>query len=252
MAIEILNCISTIDELDIVELNRNGVGVEIQDFVEPNLSYEDKESLIKEYKERLIDLKGSISIHGPFLDLKPASPDPDIKRVSREKYLEALDIANQLEADYIIFHSQINPYLNEPNLKDLNNLQAKEFWDEVLLITDFKGIILIENIFEETPTILKELIECIDSNRIKINLDLGHLNLSKAFLKVWINELSSYLAYIHMHGNNGIYDEHKDPSDSLVEEVFIHLNKMDLKPTIALEYKINNLDKEMQRYNLFL
>ncbi|MDY0236245.1 MAG: sugar phosphate isomerase/epimerase [Gudongella sp.] len=249
--IHVLNCISTIEELDIDVLNRNNIGVEIQDFVEPNLSQKEKNNLISEYKERLADLKGSIAIHGPFLDLKPSSPDPDIRRVSIEKYLESLEIARQLNADYIIFHSQINPHLNSPSLKELNNFQAKDFWEEALTLTEFKGVILLENIFEETPLMLKELIECIDNDRIRINLDIGHLNLSKASLKDWIVGLKDYIAYIHIHGNNGIYDQHNSPSESLIEEVFLNLMNLKLNPKIALEYKIDNLYKEINRYNHF-
>jgi len=79
----IVNCISTIKELDVEELNRSGCGVELQDFVEPNLSKEDVEMLIDGYKNRLAQVKGIKSLHGPFLDLKPASPDKEIRRVSQ-------------------------------------------------------------------------------------------------------------------------------------------------------------------------
>lgn len=248
MELKILKSVSTIDELDVRELNRNKIGLEIQDFVEPNLSPENKESLIRQYKEKLKGLEGCISIHGPFLDLKPSSPDPDIRRISRHKYLEALKVANDLDAEYIIFHSQINPYLNQPFLRQLNNEQAKEFWHEAISLTSFKGIILLENIFEETPQMLKELIECIDNKRIRVNLDLGHLNLSKASLKDWLHELYEYIDYIHVHGNNGIYDQHNRPSDDLLKELFCSLKEIGKFPLLAMEYKIGDLDEEIKRY----
>lgn len=252
MKAKILKCISTIDELNVEELNKNRLGVEIQDFVEPNLSKDEKESLIEEYRRRLIDLNGEISIHGPFLDLKPSSPDEDIKKVSREKYIEALQIANRLGASFIVFHSQINPYLKEPFLRELNNLQAKEFWEEALLLTEFKGIILLENIFEETPLMLKELVECINNNRIRINLDLGHLNLSKTPLNEWFEELKDYIDYIHIHGNNGVYDEHNTPSDDLIVDLHGAIRRLKKYPTLALEYKTEDISQEIERYNSLL
>jgi sugar phosphate isomerase/epimerase len=107
----IVNCISTIKELDVEELNRSGCGVELQDFVEPNLSKEDVEMLIDGYKNRLAQVKGIKSLHGPFLDLKPASPDKEIRRVSQIKYRRTLEIAHELDVQFVVFHSQINPYL---------------------------------------------------------------------------------------------------------------------------------------------
>lgn len=150
---KIVKCIRQIAELNVDLFNGLGLGVEIQDFTEPNLSEEDKKDIIDNYIEVFKGFKGIKSMHGPFLDLKPSSPDLLIREISYKRYLDTINIARELDMDYLIYHSQINPYLNEPGLSKLNNLQAKEFWDKILDETDFKGIILIENVFEEGPEI---------------------------------------------------------------------------------------------------
>ncbi|MFA5577116.1 MAG: sugar phosphate isomerase/epimerase [Tissierellaceae bacterium] len=246
---KMLYAISSIQELDVNKLNKLELGLEIQDFVGPNMTEERRQSLTIEYMEKLKHLRGIKAIHGPFLDLKPASPDKMIREISHKKYLDTLKIARQLDVNYLIFHSQINPYLNEPNLKKLNNNQAKEFWQAIMEeVPDFKGTIVIENIFEEEPDMLVELIETIAMPNIRINLDIGHANLGKVPLETWFKSLREYISYIHIHSNNGKYDQHRSPSDERIGELYSLLDKYNINPSLSLEYKIENLEDETKRY----
>lgn len=243
----ILKCISTIDEFNLDEYMDLNIGIEIQDFTEPNLSEGEIKELVNNYKELLKDIPNIKSLHGPFLDLKPASPDEDIRRISYNKYLRTINIAKELEMDYIIFHSQINPYLNEPFISDLNNRQSKEFWK---MITEeaklFKGTILIENIFEESPQMLKDYMNTLNMEKIKVNLDIGHARLSKAPLEEWISELKDHISYIHLHWNNGKHDQHMEPTDEDIEYIKSLLKQYKINPVIALEYKVSDLKNTVE------
>lgn len=246
---KILKTVSTMDDLNIKELKTMNLGVEIQDFTEPNLSVDERSEIIKFYKKKLKDFNGIKSLHGPFLDLKPASPDKEIRNVSYNRYLDTLKAGVELDIDYIIFHSQITPYLNEPRMKKLNNNQHKETLIKLLEeVPNYKGTILIENIFEEEPTMLKELIQTIDLPNIKINLDIGHAKLGKVSLEEWIRELKDYIVYIHIHSNNGLYDLHRVPSKEEINDLYYLLDKYNLDPILSLEYKIENLEEEMKKY----
>lgn len=239
---KILNCVRTVDDFKIDEFISNEIGVEIQDFTESNLSKDEIFRIIERYKVLFKDFNNIKSLHGPFLDLKPASPDQDIRKVSYFKYLRTISIATLLEMDYIIFHSQINPYLTEPFISDLNNRQSRAFWLQIMEDTkDFKGTILIENIFEESPKMLKEYMETLNMNNIKVNLDIGHARLGTAPLEEWISELKDYIAYIHLHWNNGIFDQHMEPSKQDIEEIKSLLNKYNINPVISLEHKVTDL-----------
>ena len=245
----ILQTISTIEDLNIENLNKFNIGVEIQDFTEPNLSKDEIKKIIIEYKSKFKKFKNIKSLHGPFLDLKPASPDKLIRKISYNRYLETINIARELNMDYLIFHSQINPYLNHPSIQKLNNIQNKEFWEEISKdIKDFKGTILLENIFEETPDMIKDLIETINLPNIKINLDIGHARLGKNSLETWIKELKEHIAYIHVHSNDGIYDIHESPSKEEIDELYELLDKYNINPILSLEYKIDNIKDEIKRY----
>lgn len=242
----ILNCISTIDEFDAQVYEKLGIGVEIQDFTEPNLSAADIQDLVYRYKDLFKSYHQVKALHGPFLDLKPSSPDPLIRAISQERYRKALEIATELDMDYVIFHSQINPQLNEPYLSQLNNQQSRAAWLEILgQASAFQGTIVLENVFESTSEMLKDLIETIDLPNIKVNLDVGHRKLGTDSLEAWLCALKDHIAYIHLHSNNGIYDQHLKPSADEVVMLDALLEKHQLDPVIALEYRVKNVAEEM-------
>lgn len=245
---KLVKCISSFDELDVDLFNRLNIGVEIQDFTEPNLSSEERRKIIDNYKIAFESFEGIKSLHGPFLDLKPSSPDLLIREVSYKRYLDAINIATELDLDYIIFHSQINPYLEEPFISDLNNRQAKDFWAKILGETSFNGAILIENIFEETPKMLKEYIEIIDFPSIKINLDIGHAKVGKASLEEWIQSLNGSISYMHIHSNNGLYDQHLPLSTDEIKTLYYLLDKYNIQPVLSLEFKVNDIEEELKKY----
>ncbi|SHH84762.1 sugar phosphate isomerase/epimerase family protein [Sporanaerobacter acetigenes] len=237
---KILKCISTIDYFDKDFYNAIDIGVEIQDFTEPSLLDSGWKETVEKYKESLQDFSNTLSIHGPFLDLKPISPDRTIKEASINRYITTLNIGEKLNADYIVFHSQINPWINDPILKSLNNNLNRKFWVEILeKVEDFKGTILIENVFEDDPVLLKELIDTIDLPNIKVCLDIGHAKL-RDDIEYWINVLKENIEYIHLHWNRGVYDEHLKPSCANFLYVKELLKKYEISPYIALEYDLCN------------
>lgn len=245
---KIVNCISTQDEFNIDDYKELNIGVEIQDFVEPNLSEDEQEIIIKNYKEYFKEFYNIKGLHGPFLDLKPASPDKDIRRLSQEKYFKTLEIAKELDMDYVIFHSQMNPLLNEPAILELNYSQNADFFNFLIRESSYKGIVLIENIFEQDPNHMLRLMDKIESDRVKINLDIGHAKLSDLSIEEWIKELKDHIAYIHFHSNNGLYDQHIRPKDEEILDLYSLLNKYDINPVIALEYKKKDLRQEIERF----
>ncbi len=245
---KISQCIRTIDEWDIGTCSRLGLGVEIQDFTEPNLDQSELDELVQRYKARFAQFPGTKSMHGPFLDLKPGSPDPWIRAASQRRYRKALQIAAELSVDFIVFHSQINPQLTEPFLADLNNRQSREAWLEILGETgDFRGTIVIENVFEPKPDMLKALVETIALPNVKINLDLGHAKLGMAPLADWIRELKDHIAYIHLHSNDGIHDLHHRAPSAEIASLCQLLDHYGLDPVIAMEYPVEDLAAEYFR-----
>lgn len=246
---KIVNVVKYYKEFNRKEIIDNGVGVEIQDFTDPNLPKDEIEMIINFYKEEFKGLDCILGMHGPFIDLNPSSPDLDIKRISYEKYLDVLRIAGELEMDYIVYHSQINDGHIEPNMKEFVMETNHKLWRDLLRdVPEFKGMIVIENIFEKHPDMLKFLIKAVDLENVKVNLDIGHAKLGNVELEVWIRELKDYIHYMHIHSNNGKYDQHQPPSREEVDNLYGLLDKYDISPVLSLEYAKDNLKDELKKY----
>ncbi|GMG95894.1 sugar phosphate isomerase/epimerase family protein [Tepidimicrobium xylanilyticum] len=245
----IINCISHIKDFNREKYIQLNLGLEIQDFVNPNLLEMGWDERVDEYKKALEGFPNTLSLHGPFLDLKPVSLDPKIKEASYNRYLQALNIGKKLNVDYIIFHSQINPWIKEPKIVEMTNNLNREFWNKILEeVEDFNGMVLIENVFEFDPLMIKELVDIINLPNVKICFDIGHALLeSKVELEDWIKILNDMIEYIHLHWNNGIYDEHNRPTRENILLIKELLNKYNLNPKIALEYGISDVEDEIKR-----
>ncbi|MFW6142303.1 MAG: hypothetical protein ACOC53_07070, partial [Candidatus Saliniplasma sp.] len=93
-------CIGDLDDFEPKILNDLSLGVELQDFVNPKLLDGDLESRVRGYQEKLEDFGHEVSVHGPFLDLSPGSPDDMISEVTRKRYMQAVDVALKLNASH--------------------------------------------------------------------------------------------------------------------------------------------------------
>lgn len=225
------------------------IGVEIQDFASPYLLDNDWEDRLEEYKKLTEDFKGILSLHGSFLDLNPSSPDKKVEEITWNRYMQSLNIAKELKAEHIVFHSQINPWLKDPRLKEARNKITNVFWEKVMDSLDNYDInIIIENVFDNDPEELAVLVDEIKQPNIKVCLDIGHANLSKETeLKEWFDVLGDRIKYIHLHWNNKIYDEHNVPTDSNLKYFYSILKEYNICPIIALEYEVDNITEEVNR-----
>ncbi len=108
--------------------------------------------------------------------------------------------------------------------------------------------ILLENEYDDNYKDLLYLIENINSEQVKVCLDIGHaLAYSKLTLKEWIMGLKSHIEYIHLHWNNRQNDSHSIPSYEelgLLSEILIENN---ITPIITLEYRVDDIVKEVNR-----
>lgn len=249
MGYKIVQCIDNIDNFNADEFINNNIGIEIQDIAYPALLDNNWEDRVDKYLNKLISFNNLITIHGACLDLNPASNDKKIVKVTEERYYLSINIAKKLKAKYIVFHSQINPGLKNPKVKEIKIKRQLNFWNDIYKeIKDTDITIVIENLFEPNPIDLLNLIEAINNDKIKICLDIGHINVnSEILLNKWIAELSKHIKYIHLHWNNGAYDQHNQPENSVLKKLKNELEKNKINPIISLEYKIKDINNEIIR-----
>jgi sugar phosphate isomerase/epimerase len=189
-----------------------GLGVEIMAFAFPDILDGDWRTTLAEYKEILKPLNGTLTLHGPFLDMVSGSPDPRINAVCVQRYSHAIRIAAELGAKQVVFHANF--------IGSLHNTFYREGWHERNVIfwkpmaeyaEQHNVVILLENMWEFDPTILSDLLGQINHPFLRCCLDVGHAHLfsdKQYTFDYWLRTLEPWLTEVHMNNNNGILDEH--------------------------------------------
>ncbi len=167
-----------------------------------------KDFEIIELKDKL-DYNPFITIHAPYMDLSPGAVDSKVRAVTLERFFHVLEIAKILNPEIIVFHSGYEKWKYALNINLWLEMSLKT-WPLILKEAISIGTkIAIENIFEDEPLSLRLLMEEIRSESFGICFDSGHFNLfSRIPLKEWLNQLRPYIIELHLHDNNGTFDDH--------------------------------------------
>ncbi|MFH1091939.1 MAG: sugar phosphate isomerase/epimerase family protein [Pseudomonadota bacterium] len=149
------------------------------------------------------------SAHGPFLDLSPGALDPDILKTTRERYARSLELAALFQPEHIVFHAFY---------ERRRHLTYREKWLEVSLETwrplavraRRLGIrLVLENVYEEGPEEIEPLLSALAPEGVGLCFDIGHaVSFGRSDPLKWLEALWPCLAVLHLHDNNGEFDQH--------------------------------------------
>ncbi|VAV84429.1 hypothetical protein MNBD_DELTA01-1068 [hydrothermal vent metagenome] len=164
---------------------------------------------LREFGRRLAGEGLSVTVHGPFMDLSPGAVDEVVRCASVERYLQAIKAASYLGARSIVLHADYDDRRFDDDV-DMWLSQSLRTWPGVAAIASDAGMVIAaENIFETGPEPLKRLVEAVDLPDFGLCLDVGHLNIfSKVSTREWLIQVGAYIKELHLHDNNGGYDEH--------------------------------------------
>ena len=158
----------------------------------------------------ILDAEGLKStIHAPFMDLNPGSYEPLLQEITRRRFHQVMDAAALLRPRVVVFHPGFDKW-RYGETRDRWLAESIPLWQEMVERGEECGcIIAVENIFEEEPSTLVDLIQGVNSPRLRHCFDVGHWNLfSKVSLEEWFSDLGPYIAETHIHDNHGKLDEH--------------------------------------------
>ncbi len=159
--------------------------------------------------EPLRDAGLSITVHGPFMDLAPGSPDPEIRRVTRDRFERFLKAIRVFRPKTVVCHAGYDKRRYWP-LWDLWLEKSVEFWGRLSeRVRDEGSLLVLENVYEDEPRDLLALFRPLEDRGVGFCLDTGHqAAFSPAGLERWLTCLAPYLVQIHLHDNRGAQDEH--------------------------------------------
>lgn len=190
----------------------HGVGLELQVYgYDTDLLDSNWRELVDQHKALLRDFEGPLAIHGAFLDLSPASPDKRVVALTRERYMLNLDIAAELGAVNVVFHTDFIPIVRNPAYRLSWTESQVDFWISMTEEAAKRGLVIaLENMWEPEPGIIGDVLDRVDSPHLGACLDVGHVYLFSDYLplETWIARIGHRLVHCHMNNHRGFFDEH--------------------------------------------
>ncbi|MDY0163785.1 sugar phosphate isomerase/epimerase family protein [Desulfobotulus sp.] len=159
-----------------------------------------------------------ITLHGPFMDLSPGSPDPAIRRASMERMQQFLDVLVVFEPFSVVCHGGWESRRYDW-IRDAWYQNAVVFWKEVAgFVKKRRSRLYLENVYEDKPEDMLSLLELLHSEGVGFCLDTGH---TAAFgsrdLSRWVAVLGAFVCEIHLHDNKGVSDAHLPPGQGKID-----------------------------------
>lgn len=178
------------------------------------------------------------TLHAPFGDLAPGASDPGVRSASRRKLQKALALIEIFAPVAIVCHLGYEE--NKHAWKQADWLaHSLETWQQLLTVAEPAGVpLMLENTYEQSPAIHREILTRLDSPGARFCLDVGHtLAFAGNSWRDWLPALSPWLGHLHLHDNRGGRDEHLAVGQGIFDftGLFGYLRQAGLRPTITLE-----------------
>ena len=151
----------------------------------------------------------SITIHGPFLDLSPGSPDPGIRSVTRQRFEQLLAVVAVVRPRSVVCHLGYE--------EDRYGYIKESWFDQSLSLWRWLGeelrkigvILMLENVYEGDPAEMLPFFQNLQQHQVRFCLDVGHQAVfGKVSFSRWFDVLGAYIGQLHLHDNRGAKDEH--------------------------------------------
>lgn len=226
--------------------------LEIQDFAAPEVLDSDQLSAhIKDIKSKLDGYTGRMGIHAPFWNLPLAAMDVKIRAVVQERHLQALDAAAELGATHMVIHSPLQ-FLGQPGslsnpsmgrdltLFDIIHDTMKPIVEKAEQIN---CMLVIENIYDQYPRMLTDLVKSFESDCVRQSLDTGHAYINYKLgappPDYFVQEAGSLLQHVHLQDTDGFSDRHWTVGEGQIDwhVLFRALAEHTEQPRLILELR---------------
>jgi len=180
------------------------------------------------------------AMHLPFFDLQPGSIDGGILQATRQRLASACSIAQIYDPQHMIGHAGFTDVYHEFYEEWL--ARCRETWEQFRRDWPEHPPVYLENVYEETCRPLTDLLDRLDDAAFGACFDAGHWHsFSQGArlnnLREWIGGISRHLRHLHLHDNDGSFDQHRGLGQGTIpwEELFAALREFGMRPSITLE-----------------
>lgn len=205
--------ISTIGENAPELAERYHLGLELAEFCTA-VNMEGKASQTREQVRRELEKTDRCIVHGPFNELFPCAIDPKARELAAFRYLQAAQCAKEYGAKKLVLHGGFQPFAY---YECWYVEQSILFWKELLEKMPENLEIVLENVLETTPDSLRSIVSQVNSPRLRLCLDVGHvLAYSQIPPEAWVESWKPWLSHFHLHNNFGKADTHNGLCEGVI------------------------------------
>jgi sugar phosphate isomerase/epimerase len=195
-------------------------------------------SEFKSFADRFHNRNRSITIHGPFMDLSPGSPDPKVRELTVYRLKQLIEAVSVFKPKTVVCHAGYDHgrygFCKEKWLE-----YAISTWQWLGRELHERGTrLMLENVYEKDPTELLQVLEQLDPTHTGYCLDVGHLaSFGKYPLDKWFNVTKQFIGQFHLHDNHGDSDSHLGMGKGSINFGFLfkYIKRMTKKPVVTLE-----------------
>lgn len=187
-------------------------------------------------KKKLEGIPRSL-LHAPYNELFPCAIDKKARALAAERYRQATELATRYGSRKVIIHGGYNPRIYFPvwYVK-----QSVLFWQDFLRGNPGVEIVL-ENVLEDDPRWLLDIVAGVDDPRLRLCLDIGHVNAySSVPLTDWLVLWAPYLSHLHIHNNDGSRDAHNALNEGTIPIKELLLQAQHLCPDATYTLELMN------------
>jgi len=189
--------------------------------------------------EKIHQHSRSVTLHGPFIDLSAGSPDPAVRRLTRRRLEQLLDLVPLFKPRSVVCHAGYDAK-RYGYFKETWSENSLELWSWMAdRVAEHGARLMLENVYEDGPEDIQFLFENLKNQQVGFCLDTGHSSaFGQADLESWLQTLGPYLGQLHLHDNLGYDDDHLSMGSGVVDfsKLFKYLKKnIRISPIITLE-----------------
>lgn len=223
-------------------------------FAYPDILDNNWRALLDEYKQLLAPI-GLVTMHGPFLDMAPGSPDQRINELVASRYRHAINIGEELGAKVIVFHANFIAAILTEDYRTGWHQRNTVFWKPIAEYAARHHItVAIENMWEFDPFIIADVLKAIDHPSLRACLDVGHAHLfSKVPFEQWLGAMEPWLVHVHLNNNDGKLDIHRALPDGILNYKLLleDLRSLPHPPSMTLEMdKVSDMAASLPQFEL--
>ena len=181
-------------------------------------------------------------LHAPYNELFPCAIDKRARALAAERYRQAIELAKGYGSEKVIIHGGYQTMMYFPVWY---TEQSVLFWKEFL--KEDPGVeLVLENVLEQEPEWILDIIRAVDDPRLRMCLDIGHVNAYSDIPPLdWLERCAPYISHFHIHNNDGTRDRHNALYDGSIPMLEFLRRAEELCPDATFTFELMKAESSM-------